>query len=46
MFASTNVSVNELPHASVAVAVTKFGIAGQSIIVGAGKVDITGAVTS
>ena len=38
--------MNELPHASVAVAVAKLGVAGQLIVDVAGKAAITGAVTS
>ncbi len=43
---SSNVSVNALPQASVAVAVANSGTAGQSIVAGAGHAAITGAVTS
>ena len=43
---SANVSVNALPHASLAVATAKFGVSGQFIVVGAGKEAITGDVTS
>ena len=43
---SANVSVNALPHSSSAVAGVKFGVAGQFIVVGAGKAAITGAVIS
>lgn len=35
-----------LPHASVAVAVAKDGVAGQLMVDGAGNGSITGAVTS
>ena len=35
-----------LPQASDAVGVTNTGVAGQLIVDGAGKVEITGAVTS
>jgi hypothetical protein len=40
------VSVNELPQASVAVATANTGMAGQSIVDDAGKAPITGAVIS
>ena len=43
---SAEVKVNALPHASVAVATAKMGIAGQLIVVGAGRDAITGAVIS
>ncbi len=43
---SAKVKVNELPHASVAVAVAKTGVEGQLIVVGVGSAAITGAVTS
>ena len=43
---SAKVSVNALPHSSLAVATAKFGVAGQFIVVGAGKTAITGAVIS
>ena len=43
---SLEVRVNKLPQASVAVAVANSGVAGQLIVVGAGKAAITGAVTS
>src|SRR6267142_2206366 len=43
---SAKVSVNALPHASVAVAVANTGVAGQSMVVVAGNGSITGAVTS
>ena len=43
---SADVSVNALPHASVAVATANTGVAGQSIVDSAGKAAITGAVTS
>ena len=43
---STEVKVNELPHASLAVATAKTGVAGQLIVVVAGKAAITGAVKS
>ena len=43
---SAVVSVNALPHASVAVATANTGVAGQSIVVGAGSAPIVGAVTS
>ena len=38
--------MNVLPQASVAVAVAKLGVAGQEIVLGAGKSEITGAVLS
>ena len=40
------VSVKLLPHTSVAVAVAKFGVAGQDIVEVAGNSEITGAVVS
>ena len=43
---STNVKVNVLPHASVAVAASNDGVAGQLIVVNPGSASITGAVTS
>ena len=43
---SAKVSVNALPHSSSAEAGVKFGVAGQFIVVGAGREAITGAVTS
>ena len=43
---SAKVSVNALPHSSSAVAGVKLGVAGQFIVVGAGKAAITGAVIS
>jgi hypothetical protein len=43
---SAKVKVKLLPHTSVAVAVAKLGVAGQLIVVGAGKLAITGAVVS
>ena len=43
---SAKAKVYALPHSSVAVATAKFGVAGQSIVVGAGKAAITGAVIS
>ena len=43
---SAEVKVNALPQASIAVATAKTGVAGQSIVVGAGSAAITGAVTS
>ena len=43
---SANVSVTLGSQASVAVAVAKLGVAGQSIVVGAGNAEITGAVRS
>jgi hypothetical protein len=44
--ASTKVRLNALPHASVAVAVAKTGVAGQLIVDGAGSAAMTGAVIS
>ena len=38
--------MKELPHASVAMAWVKAGIAGQLIVVGAGNGAMTGALTS
>ena len=43
---SAKVSVNTLPHSSLGVATAKFGVSGQFMVVGAGKVAITGAVIS
>ncbi len=43
---SSKVNVKLLPHASVAVAVSKDGVAGQFITVGSGNPSIVGAVTS
>ena len=43
---SVDVSVNELPHASDAVATANTGVAGQLIVVGAGSDAMTGAVIS
>ena len=43
---SADVSVNALPHASVAVAVAKLGVAGQLMVDVAGSAAITGASTS
>jgi hypothetical protein len=43
---SAKVIVNKLPQASVAVGVANTGVAGQLIVDGPGKADITGAVTS
>ena len=43
---SVKAKVYALPHSSVAVATAKFGVTGQSIVVGAGKAAITGAVIS
>ena len=43
---SANDKVKALPHASDAVAVAKTGVAGQLIVVGAGRGAITGAVIS
>jgi hypothetical protein len=44
--ASTDVRVKALPQASEAVATAKAGAAGQLIVLGAGRVAITGAVLS
>src|SRR5690349_3338756 len=44
--ASVNVRLNELPQASVAVATANTGVAGQLIVVGAGRFEMTGAVIS
>ena len=46
MVTSAKVNVNALPQASVAVAVANCGVAGQSIVDGAGNASITGAVVS
>ena len=46
MVTLAKVKVTPEPQASVAVAVAKLGVAGQLIVVGAGKVAITGAVVS
>src|SRR6266581_2709997 len=46
LLVSTKVNVGVASHASVAVAVAKLGAAGQSIVLGAGKAAITGAVMS
>ena len=43
---SDDVNVNVLPHASIAVATAKTGVAGQLIVVGAGNAAMAGAVTS
>jgi len=43
---SSKVSVTALPHPSVAVATANCGVAGQSIVDGAGKAAITGALVS
>ena len=43
---SAEVNVNELPHASDAVATTNTGVAGQLIVDGVGSAAITGAVIS
>src|SRR5207247_3215984 len=43
---SANVSVGLGSHASVAVGVANEGVAGHSIVVGPGSVEITGAVVS
>ena len=43
---SEDVNVNALPHASVAVATAKEGVAGQLIVIGAGNAAMTGAVIS
>src|SRR6185436_1104167 len=46
VFTSAKVSVKALPQASVAVATAKTGVAGQLMVLGAGRVAITGAVVS
>ena len=46
MVTSFEVNVKALPHASVAVATAKTGVAGQLIVVGAGNAAMTGAVIS
>ena len=46
MVTSAKVITGLASHASVAVAVANEGVAGQSIVVGAGSAAITGAVTS
>jgi len=43
---SANVSVNVLPQLSVTVATSNTGVAGQLIVVGPVKAEITGAVIS
>src|SRR3989442_14078749 len=43
---STKVNVGLASHASVAVAVAKLGVAGQSIVLAAGKAAIAGGVMS
>ena len=43
---SADVNVYELPHASVAVATSNTGVAGQLIVDAAGNAAITGAVIS
>ena len=43
---SAKVSVTVPPQASVAVGVVKEGVAGHSMVVGAGSAEITGAVWS
>ena len=43
---SLKVKVNDEPHASVAVAVAKLGVAGQLMVDVAGNAAITGASTS
>ena len=43
---SAEVNVNELPHASDAVATTNTGVAGQLMVDGAGSEPMTGAVIS
>jgi hypothetical protein len=43
---SSNVSVGVESQASVAVGVVNVGVAGHSIVVGAGKAEITGATVS
>ena len=46
MVTSADVSVNVLPQASEAVATANTGVAGQLMVVGAGRDAITGAVIS
>lgn len=46
MVVSLNNNVNALPQLSVAVATANTGVAGQLIVVGAGKAAMTGAVIS
>src|SRR6185436_12608746 len=46
VFTSAKVRVNVLPQASVAVATAKTGVAGQLMVLGAGRAAITGAVVS
>src|SRR3989454_5803061 len=46
LLVSTKVNVGLASHASVAVAAAKLGVAGQSIVLAAGKAAITGAVMS
>jgi hypothetical protein len=43
---SVEVNVNALPHSSVAVATAKTGVAGQLMVLVAGRAAITGAVIS
>ena len=43
---SADISVNELPQASVAVATANTGVAGQFMVDGAGSDAMTGAVIS
>ena len=43
---SLNVSVGDVSHASVAVGVAKLGVAGHSIVLGAGSDEIAGAFVS
>ena len=46
MVTSFDVIVNVLPHASVAIATAKTGVAGQLMVVGAGNAAMIGAVMS
>src|SRR6185436_6345761 len=46
VFTSTKVRVKALPHSSLAVATAKTGVAGQLMVLGAGRAAITGAVVS
>src|SRR6185369_14854378 len=46
VFTSAKVRVKVLPHSSLAVATAKTGVAGQWIVLGAGRAAITGAVVS
>src|SRR6266550_4446893 len=46
VFTSAKVRVKALPQASVAVATANTGVAGQEMVLGAGRAAITGAVVS